>query len=158
MISKIKKRDGRIVPFEREKIFQAIFKAAQAVGGNDKATAENLAEESIKIMEEKFKDSIPDVEAVQDIVEKTLVEQGHYKTAKAYILYREQHKQIREVSFILTSEELIQDYLENLDWRVKENSNMAYSLQGLNNHVASTISAHYWLNYIYSKEVRDAHM
>jgi len=157
MISKIKKRDGRIVPFEREKIFQAIFKAAQAVGGNDKATAENLAEESIKIMEEKFKDSIPDVEAVQDIVEKTLVEQGHYKTAKAYILYREQHKQIREVSFILTSEELIQDYLENLDWRVKENSNMAYSLQGLNNHIANMVTQKFWLNSIYPNEIRRAY-
>jgi len=157
MVSKIKKRDGRIVPFEREKIFLAIYKSAQAVGGHDQEIARKLAEEVCKIIDEKYQESIPDVEAVQDIVEKTLVEHGHYKTAKAYILYREQHKQIREVSFILTSEELIQDYLENLDWRIKENSNMAYSLQGLNNHITNMVTQKFWLNSIYPGEIRRAY-
>ncbi len=157
MVTKIKKRDGRIVPFEKEKIYLAIFKSAQAVGGHDKETARELMEKVVKIIEERFKDKVPDVETVQDIVEKTLVENRHYKTAKAYILYREQHKQIREVSFILTAEELIQDYLENLDWRIKENSNMAYSLQGLNNHIMNTVTKRFWLNSIYPNEIRRAH-
>jgi len=157
MIKKIKKRDGRIVPFEKQKIFEAIFKAAQAVGGQDREIAKKLTEEVIKIIEERFKDEIPDVESIQDIVEKTLVENGHYKTSKAYILYREQHKHIREISFILTSEEIIQDYLENIDWRVKENSNMAYSLQGLNNHIMNTVTKRFWLNSIYPDEIRRAH-
>jgi ribonucleoside-triphosphate reductase len=157
VVKKIKKRDGRIVVFNPEKITEAIFKAAQAVGGKDRNAAEKLSEEVVKKIEEKFADSLPDVESVQDIVEKVLVERGHYKTAKAYILYREQHKQLREVNFILTSEEVIQDYLEQLDWRIKENSNMGYSLQGLNNHIASIVTSKFWQNSIYPPEIRRAY-
>lgn len=156
-IKKIKKRDGRIVEFNPQKITDAIFKAAQAVGGKNKVLAEKLALEVISIAEEKFQDTLPDVESIQDIVEKTLVEHGHYKTAKAYILYREQHKQMREVNFILTSEELIQDYLDKADWRIKENSNMSFSLQGLNNHIASIVTSKFWLNSVYPSEIRRAY-
>ncbi len=96
IIKKIKKRDGRIVDFDEQKIFNAIWKAAQAVGGKDKSIAEKLAAKVVKQLEKFYKDTIPSVEDVQDIVEKILIEEGHAKTAKAYILYRQERRRIRE--------------------------------------------------------------
>ncbi|HDD46095.1 MAG TPA: ribonucleoside reductase class II [Candidatus Aenigmarchaeota archaeon] len=100
-VRRIIKRDGRVVKFEKEKIANAIWKAAQAVGGKDYELAKRLADEVVAIVNEKFKKTIPSVEDVQDIVEKVLIERGHAKTAKAYILYRQEHKKIREVKSIL---------------------------------------------------------
>lgn len=96
MIENIKKRDGRIVPFEKSKITEAIFKAASAVGGSDKELAEALANKVIEYIETSLNTSIPEVEQVQDTVEKILIETGHAKTAKAYILYRAERTKIRE--------------------------------------------------------------
>jgi len=156
----IRKRDGRIVPFATEKIGDAIFKAAQAVGGSDRATSMAIAESVVGILSIIYKDGrIPTVENVQDLVEKMLIERGHAKVAKAYILYREQHRKIREGKSLLTEGlSLIENYLDRSDWRVNENSNMSYSLQGLNNHIATAITAKYWLERIYPPEVRDAHV
>lgn len=156
----IRKRDGRIVPFATEKIGDAIFKAAQAVGGSDRATAMAIAESVVGILSIIYKDGrIPTVENVQDLVEKMLIERGHAKVAKAYILYREQHRKIREAKSLLAEGlSLIENYLDRSDWRVNENSNMSYSLQGLNNHIATAITAKYWLERIYPPEVRDAHV
>ncbi len=155
----IRKRDGRIVPFARDKITDAIFKAAVAVGGSDRSAAESVTESVIGILYIIYKDGrIPTVENVQDLVEKMLIERGHAKVAKAYIIYREQHRKIREVSTLMNEGlQLIEDYLDQADWRVNENSNMSYSLQGLNNHIASDITARYWLERIYPPEVRDSH-
>jgi ribonucleoside-diphosphate reductase alpha chain len=96
-ITQIRKRDGRIVKFNKEKITTAIFKAAQAVGGKDISTAETLADKVVDVLEEKTpKNAIPTVEGVQDIVEQVLISEGHVKTAKAYILWRQKRKEIRE--------------------------------------------------------------
>ncbi len=156
-ISKIKKRDGRIVDFDKSKITNAIFKAARAVGGNDMQTASLLTEKVVQLLEEKFQDKIPSVEDVQDTVEKVLIEEGHAKTAKAYILYRDQHAKMREFN-INEEVKLIDNYLQELDWQVKENSNMTYSLQGLNNYISSEITKKYWLNKIYPPEIRNAYL
>ncbi len=155
----IRKRDKRIVPFHSEKITNAIFLAAKAVGGSDKKTAEQITESVLSILDILFKDeNIPTVENVQDLVEKILIEQGHAKVAKAFILYREQHRSIRATKNIFSEgAKLIDDYLDKSDWRVKENSNMSYSLQGLNNHISTAITAQYWLERVYPPEIRNAH-
>lgn len=156
----IRKRDGRIVEFDPDNITDAIFKAAKAVGGSNRETAENVTDSVMGILNIIYKDGrIPTVENVQDLVEKMLIERGHAKVAKAYIIYREQHRKIRETQTLLNEGlQLIENYLDRSDWRVKENSNMSFSLQGLNNHIASAVTAKYWLERIYPPEIREAHV
>ena len=157
-ITKIKKRDDRIVEYDLAKIETAIYKAMEAVGEPNRKKAAKLAVEVEKELNKKFHErTIPAVEEIQDLVEEVLIKNKQIKTAKAYILYREQHAQIRNLKSLIDSDALMEGYLAQSDWRVKENSNMAYSLQGLNNHVASAVSAHYWLYKVYPQEVRDAH-
>lgn len=155
-ISKIKKRDGRIVPFEKEKITKAIWKAAQAVGGKDYQMALDLTDKVVEIAQYVDDDEIATVEGIQDLVERVLVKNGNYKTAKAYILYRKQHEDMRETNQLLFNNKIIADYLGRNDWRIKENSNMTYSLQGMNFHISSLIVSQYWLNQIYPPEIRQA--
>ncbi len=158
-IEKIKKRDGRVVRFDQEKITNAIWKAARSVGGKDFKTAKKLSDEAVEILKKKIKDGeIPTVEQVQDIVEKVLVENGHYKTSKAYILYRKQHEDIRNFSDLLSNVDIIDKYLKLDDWRIKENANMTFSLQGLNFHISSIVTSQYWLNKIYPSEIKSAHL
>jgi len=157
-ITKIKKRDDRIVDYDLSKVEIAIYKAMEAVGEPNKKKAKKLAAQVEKELNKKFHErSIPAVEEIQDFVEEILIRNRQIRTAKAYILYREQHAQIRDLKSLIDSDALMEGYLSQSDWRVKENSNMAYSLQGLNNHVASAVSAHYWLQKVYPQEVRDAH-
>lgn len=157
-ITKLKKRDDRIVDFEVGKVELAIYKAMEAVGDPNRKKAAKLAAEVEKEINKKFHErTIPAVEEVQDMVEEVLIKAKEIKTAKAYILYREQHAQIRNLKSLIDSDALMEGYLAQSDWRVKENSNMAYSLQGLNNHVSAAVSAHYWLHKVYPQEVRDAH-
>ena len=159
MITKVMKRDGTIVDFDRKKIENAIFKAAKAVGGSNYSIAEKLTDQVIELLEKKFGYSIPHVEDIQDIVEKVLIENGHAKTAKAYILYRKQHQDMREFkNLFLDIENTVDQYIGKMDWRVNENSNMSYSLQGLNNHISTAVISKYWLNKIYPKEVAEAHI
>jgi ribonucleoside-triphosphate reductase len=155
----IRKRDGRIAAFDNDKITEAVFRAAKAVGGSDRHTAQDIAASVCGILEVIYKDErIPTVENVQDLVEKMLIERGHARVAKAYILYRDQHRKIREGKSLLNEGiSLIEQYLDRSDWRVNENSNMSYSLQGLNNHIASAVTAKYWLERIYPPEIRNAH-
>ena len=96
-VKEVRKRDGRIVPFEKEKITEAIFKAAKAVGGEDRGLAEDLAASVTFYLRKEFPGQIPTVEEIQDIVEKVLIKTGHAKTAKAYILYREKRARVRKV-------------------------------------------------------------
>ena len=98
VITTIKKRDGRVVPFNIEKIAEAIFKAAREAGGNDYETALELAGKVVELVNNTYIDEVPTVEQVQDIVEKVLVETGHAKTAKEYILYRAERTRIREMN------------------------------------------------------------
>ncbi|MFH1188445.1 MAG: ribonucleoside triphosphate reductase [bacterium] len=163
-ITQICKRDGRIVPFHIEKIAEAVFKAIEAAQEieeeKDQEGAVKLVTENVvQSLRKKFHvRSIPAVEEIQDIVEEELVKANLFKTAKAYIIYREQRSRVREVEHALASpSEMVDKYLNQVDWRVRENSNMGYSLQGLNNHIVSLISSQYWLNRIYPQEVREAH-
>lgn len=159
MVDFIRKRDGRLVPFEQEKISQAIVKAVDAVGGQDFKRAGDISRQVCMILGVLYKDDrVPTVENVQDLVEKILIENGHAQTAKAYILYRKQREGLRETrEFMQASIEAIDSYLVQEDWRVNENANMGYSLQGLNNHIAANITSHYWLNKIYPADVARAH-
>ncbi len=157
-ISKIKKRSGDIVNFNRKKITEAILRASEAVGVLDEELPERLTEQVISKLNEKFYyRSIPAVEEVQDMVEETLIENKCIKIAKKYILYRDQRARLRDMKGMINSNELIEGYLQQTDWRVKENSNMDFSLQGLNNHLSSAISSNYWLNKVYTSNIRSAH-
>ncbi len=157
-IKQIKKRDGRIVPFEKGKIEEAIFKALTATAEGGKTLAHQLTDKVIKILNRRFKKGeIPQVEQIQDIVEETLILEDLVETSKAYIIYREQRRQAREAR-IATDEalSLVDEYLKESDWEVKENSNMAFSLQGLNHYVSAYVTKKYWLNKVYPIEIRKA--
>ena len=105
-ISKIMKRDSAVVDFDQNKITEAIFKAARAVGGRDRKTAQKLSDKVVEELEKLGKD-MPTVEEIQDIVEKVLIEQGHAATAKAYILYRQERSAIRkEKQLVLEKEDI----------------------------------------------------
>lgn len=161
-MEKILKRDGKIVEFNSEKITSAIQKAAETTNEFDIQTAKKLTRQVLEITkklveEKKDKLRIPSVEEIQDIVESVLLSSEYKKTAKNYILYREQHSRLRD--FIQNANvDMVDDYLKKLDWQVRENSNMTYSIQGLNNYLASNLSKSYWLNKIYSKKVKEAHI
>jgi anaerobic ribonucleoside-triphosphate reductase len=128
------------------------------VGGADRRIASKLSQEVVAILNGKYHDTLPSVEDVQDIVEKVLIENGHAKTAKAYILYRKQHEELRNFQhLLLNTEKMFQEYLGGEDWRINENSNMNYSLQGLNNHIISAVTSKYWLEKVYPEEIREAH-
>ncbi len=157
-ITKVQKRDGRIVDFDFARIANAIFKAITATGQGDEVKAKKIAADAEKIFNRRFKkNEIPSVEQIQDIIEEVLIMDGLVETAKAYILYREQRRRIRETA-VATDEAVdkVDQYLEKLDWEVQENANMAFSLQGLNHYGVSYIVKRYWLNKIYPKEVREA--
>ena len=154
---KIRKRDGRLVKFNAEKITGAIAKAGAATGEFDAAIARKLTIRVLNLAE-RLKDSqIMTVEEIQDIVEEVLLDSPYRKTAKAYIIYREQHARLREIANSMEVD-LVDQYLHKKDWKINENSNMDYSLQGLNNYISSEVSKVYWLNEVYSPEIRKAHM
>ncbi len=158
MIFKIQKRTGEIVDFQPEKIEKAIFSAAKEVGGQDAKTAHELTKKVVKLLNKQFKDKIPSVEEVQDLVEKTLIEEGHAATAKSYIIYRERRSQAREdKNVVVDVENTISEYLNKLDWRVNANSNQGYSLGGMILNTSGKVTANYWLSHIYPREVGDAH-
>ena len=157
MFQSIIKRNGSEVRFDAEKIGSAISKAGAATGEFDAPIAKRLALRALMMAQQAFGEKIPTVEAIQDIVEEVLLASPYRKTAKAYILYRDQHARIREIT-ARSNGELVDQYLNQRDWRVNENSNMTFSLQGLNNYISSEISSGYWLNQIYPSEIRDAHL
>ena len=158
MIIKILKRDGRIEFFNKQKIADAIFKAAQACGGKNRELSAQLADLVVKAAEVKFVDKIPSVEDIQDLVEEVLINEGHAQTAKAYILYRERRQEARKISALIgETSELFTGYLADKDWGVKENANMQKSVNGLNNYVREHFTKKYWLYKVYPKEVREAH-
>jgi ribonucleoside-triphosphate reductase len=154
----VRKRDGRLEPFDPERITNAIWKAAKAIGGTDRELAKQLSNQVATELNRRFgEDGCPTVEEIQDIVEKMIIENGNARTAKAYILYRKQHQDLRELASLLSSADMVDQYLDIEDWRVKENSNMSYSLQGLNNYLSSTVIAKYWITRIYPPHIADAH-
>ncbi len=154
----VRKRDGKLEPFDQERITNAIWKAAKAVGGKDRDEAKRLSDHVLAELGKRFgEDGVPTVEEIQDSVEKMLIENGNARTAKAYILYRKQHQDQRELAAILSDADMVDQYLEIEDWRVRENSNMSYSLQGLNNYLSSTVIAKYWISRIYPPNIAEAH-
>lgn len=160
MIEKVSKRDGRFVPFDAERIANAIYKAAKAVGGTDRNIASALSIKVCRRITDKYGHyGAVSVEEIQDEVEKVLIESGHAKTAKAYIIYRKQRSEMRDLKEAFGGlESIVEEYLGGSDWRVNENSNTTYALQGLNNYISSKITAKYWLNKIYPQNVQEAHV
>jgi len=155
-LKKIRKRSGEVVPFDASKITIAIQKAGQATGEFDLTEAKQLTDQVLKEIKKRLAKDLPTVEQVQDIVEEILLSSPYRATAKAYIIYRDQHARLREV-IEQSNVDVIDQYLKNHDWQVKENSNMTYSLQGLNNYVSGKINSVYWLNKIYSSRIKEAH-
>jgi len=157
-ITKVKKRNGEIVDFEEEKIRKAAYKALTASGQGDGVMSKKIAGRTTELLNMRFKeDDIPNVEEIQNIVEEVLIMEGLVGAAKAYIIYREKRREIREtVANFDESIEAIDKYLQELDWQTKENANMTYSLQGLNQYLVSKIAKKYWLNKIYPGNIREA--
>ena len=158
MVSHIRKRDGSVVLFNKEKIANAIFAAASSVGGRDRNRAEELAEMVARELDKKNPYQIPSVEDIQDVVEEVLMNQGHLSTAKHFIIYRENRRKTRvDAKAALDVEKTMQEYLGRVDWRVNENSNVGFSLGGLILYISGKITANYWLNHVFPEEVKNAH-
>ena len=156
MFETIQKRDGRVLEFDSSHITRAITKAGEATNEFGPREARKLTLRVLTLAHEMRLGPQPTVEAIQDIVERVLLDSPFYRSAKAYILYREQHAQIRQMA-TQANVDLVEHYIGKLDWKVKENSNMSYSLQGLNNYISSDVTTEYWLNRIYPPEIRQAH-
>ncbi len=156
-IHKVIRRSGEMCEFDAAKIASAITRAGEATGEFPAATAQALTIRVLSIVEQVYSEgAIPGVEEIQDIVEEVLLASSFRKTAKAYIIYREQHARMREM-LAQNKVDLVDAYLTREDWQVNENSNMSFSLQGLNNYISSEISKNYWLHSIYPEHIRHAH-
>ncbi|MBN1676518.1 MAG: ribonucleoside triphosphate reductase [Kiritimatiellae bacterium] len=152
------KRDGRTVAFDPLRIESAVLRAGQATQEFGQAEAKLLTAQVIKVLEFRFPDALPHVEDIQDIVEQTLITANHFKTARAYIIYRENRARLRgdrrtRVDSILT----VNEYLQQADWRVNANANQGYSLGGLILNVAGKVVANYWLSHVYPRAIGEAH-
>jgi ribonucleoside-triphosphate reductase len=167
-VTQVRKRDGRVVKFDKKKVINAISKAFKATGEGSKRNAEDLARKVEHEINKRFtvrngggkmKAEIPTVEEIQDIVESFLIRENYIDTVKSFVIYREQHRRLRENQEVLkNSLDLVDDYLKEMDWQVKENSNMSYSLQGLNNYIANIVTSKYWIEKIYPPEIRDPYL
>lgn len=158
MFQTVRKRDGRLEKFDAEKITAAIFKAAEACGGSDRELAAHLCELVIAQLAQEDQDRMPEVETVQDTIERVLIKRGHSRTAKAFILYREKRKGARELNALIGATiGMFSDYLGDNDWQIRENANTQKSINGLNNYVREFFTKNYWLHEIYPAEVRRAH-
>ncbi len=158
-IKKVIKRSGRAVPFDQKKITLAVEKALRETGEGGRKEAEKVSVKVTQLLNKNYqKGYIPEIEEIQDIVEKVLMILDFEETAKAYILYREQHRKVRETDEAFKEAlDLIEDYIKEADWRVKENSNMGFSLQGMNNFISSAVSSKYWMERVYTNDIKKAH-
>ncbi len=160
-ISRIRKRDGEVTDFIQDKITNAVYKAMESTASADRQAAQNISNIVLFMLEEKFGGyTVPSVEQIQDIVEMVLMKQDYPEVARAYILYRDRHKKIREAKKIgLNLERLITDYINDVDWRIKENSNEGVmSFSGLNARISGEVLASFALNQIYSEDIKSAHI
>ena len=156
VLTKITKRNGAQDDFDVAKITKAIQKAGEASGEFSFEVAQKLTMRVLNLAQQMAGENFPTVEQIQDIVEEVLLSSPYKETAKKYIIYRDQHKQIREITS-KSSVELVDQYLKRADWKVNENSNMGFSLQGLNHYISSEISKIYWLSKIYPPSVKESH-
>ncbi|ARM31947.1 ribonucleoside triphosphate reductase [Prosthecochloris sp. HL-130-GSB] len=155
--ARIIKRDGTHSVFNPEKITFAIFRALRATGKPDRSRAVALSELVVGKLFQEAGNAAPAVETVQDLVERVLFDNGEFDALKAYIVYRQQHASLRNAKEMFSNIDLVDDYLQLKDWRVRENANLSYSLQGLNHHISGLISSQYWLDEIYPPEIAEAH-
>jgi len=154
----VRKRDGKLADFDKTRIENAIDKALRAVGEGNRETAVGITHIVLGELEAKFgDDGCPTVEEIQDHVEESIIRAGYARTAKAYILYRAKQNELRELAAGLSSDDMVEKYLMLDDWKIRENSNMSYSLQGLNNYISSNVISRYWTNRIYPQSIREAH-
>lgn len=153
----IRKRDGAEVAFNPGRIETALLKAGHATGEFDDSETRLLAAQVLKVLSHSH-DVQPTIERIQNIVEQVLISANHLKTARAYIVYREQHRRLREDrKTLLDVTQAVNEYLEREDWRVSANANQGYSLGGLILNSAGKMIANYWLNHVYPPEVGVAH-
>lgn len=161
VLSRIKKRDGEVVDFIQKKITNAVYKAMESHGNTDKGVAQSVSDIVTFVLEEKFGGvTIPSVEQIQDIVEMVLMKRGFHEIAKSYILYRERHKDIREARRVgINLERLIKDYINNVDWKIRENSNEGMmSFSGLNARISGEVLASFAMNQLYHENIKKAHL
>lgn len=158
-VNKIIKRDGTVVSFKKGKITEAIYKAFKETGEAGIKEARKVSDKVLTMLEKNHrKGGLPSIEEVQDLVEKVLMILDFEVTAKAYILYRDKRRKMRDTEgYLDEAVDLVDQYLKEIDWQVKENSNMAYSLQGLNNYISSIVSSRYWMERIYTPSIKKAH-
>jgi ribonucleoside-triphosphate reductase len=160
-VSRIKKRDGTVVDFVQDKITNAVYKAMETNGITDRTAAKTVSDIATFMLEDKFGGyTIPSVEQIQDIVEMVLMKQDYHEVAKSYILYRERHKSIREAKKTgINLERLIRDYINDVDWKIRENSNEGVmSFSGLNARVSGEVLSNFALNQLYSERIKIAHV
>ena len=158
LLARIVKRDGSVKSFDSSKIKSAIAKAGRATGEFDEQEATRLTENEVLKKLLKIGVTTPHIEQIQDAVECGLYEAGHKKTLRAYIIYREQHQKLRsDKQTLVDVEASMNEYLQQLDWRVNANANQGYSLGGLILNVSGKVIANYWLNHVYPPEVGEAH-
>jgi len=156
MVKYVRKRNGRLVEFDRERIRTAIEKAFRAVG--TRGDVEKLVNSVLWYIGRRFgDDGVPTVEEIQDIVEKVLMKHGYYEVARAYILYREQRMTMRRLAHLIESGDVIDEYLNRSSWMVRENANIGYSMQGLNCYLVQRSISEYWLMRVYPPGIRKAH-
>ncbi|MFZ2975442.1 MAG: ribonucleoside triphosphate reductase [Candidatus Moraniibacteriota bacterium] len=158
-IKKVVKRSGEVVPFNQKKITEAVYKAFCETREGGKKEAKQVSDKLVQLLNKNVKPGyIPQIEEIQDLVEKVLMILDFDETAKAYIIYRDKRGKLRDTESSLSEAvDLIESYIKEIDWQVKENANMAYSLQGLNNYVSSIVSSKYWMDRVYPKSIKRAH-
>ena len=154
----VMKRDGQQARFDTYKILSAIQRAGLATGEFAVDDAHQLTAEVLKVLRHRYATRTLEIEQIQDVVEQVLITSDHYRTARAYIVYREQHGKLRQdQKSMIDVESSMNEYLEQLDWRVNANANQGYSLGGLILNTAGKVTANYWLNHVYPNEVGLAH-
>jgi len=158
MPARVEKRDGTIVAFDAVKIADAIRRAGLATGEFSAEEAQRLTALVVKVLAYRHAGAVPEIENIQDVVEQTLIAADHFRTARAYIVYREQHKKLREDrKTLVDAVASVNEYLERQDWRVNANANQGYSLGGLILNISGKVVANYWLSHVYPSEVGEAH-
>jgi len=158
LLREVVKRDGQRADFDAGKIRSALLRAGQATGEYGEAEADLLTAQVVKVLIHSFRNAPPDIERIQDVVEQSLIAANHLATARAYIVYREQHHKLREDKRTLVDvASSVNEYLDRQDWRINANANQGYSLGGLILNVSGKVIANYWLSHVYPPEVGEAH-
>lgn len=153
-IMSVKKRSGETVAFEAKKIFDAIKKAATATNELSDERVVQITNDVLGDLDNNFMGRTPSVEEIQDTVIRKLMDAHAYKTAEAYIIYRQKHSEIRNAN--IDAVDVIESYVGGSNWRIKENANIGYSIGGLILRTSERVTAEYWLN-MFPTEIADAH-